>query len=57
VLAFAQLDLFTERNRLRSLDKSARALGELFHIHERPRYERPALTAIAAGQHGMMMFV
>ena len=48
VLGFQLLVLFAERDGLGGLHESARALGELFHIHERP-LRRPASTPIAAG--------
>ncbi len=36
MLGVELLVLFAERDRLRGLHESARSLGELFHIHERP---------------------
>ena len=45
VLRVELLVLFAERDGLRGLHESARTLGELFHIHERP-LRRPARTPL-----------
>jgi hypothetical protein len=53
MLSFELLVLLSQRDRLRRLHESARALGELFHIHERPHKERPASTPVWRIKSGM----